>query len=219
MVRTLENHELAGMAFAPRNILLENPNDPASVTFKDHHAKLYQSYAPLSEVNSGIDLFKKWLATGFLENWIGEPSNVLLRKSSVKKIGLFNVKLRGCSDFEMWIRMMYHYDVGFVNEPLSSFRFHSSSAGQTMAQRNVGWLDRLWLLEGLLEDKDISEDYPCVKLLRDRAALVALWLMHQRSQQSPPLPHMLKSFTEYCLYRLQRGVRHGTSIHGSLVED
>jgi glycosyltransferase involved in cell wall biosynthesis len=216
LARILENHERAGMVFAPRNILLENPDDPVSVAFRDHYEKLYQSYAPLSEVNSGIVLFKRWMATGFLENWIGEPSSVLLRKSSMEKIGLFNVKLSICSDFEMWIRMMYHYDVGFVNEPLSSFRFHSS-AGQKMARRNSVWVDRFWLLEGLLEDEDISKNYPRIKLLRYMAAPVALRLMRQRYPQPPPILHMLKSFTEYCVHSLRRRVDHSTSLHGSLV--
>jgi len=214
MVRILENYENAGMVFAPRDVLLENPDDSVAVAWK-RFSKLYQNYH-LGEVNSGIDLFRMWLADGFLENWIGEPSNVLLRKSSIEKVGLFNLKTRSCSDFEMWIRMMYYYDVGFVNEPLSCFRVHSSSTGRKMEERNFGWLDRVWLLEGLLEDKSCLENYPRIKQLRDEAARVAiLHMLHLYRRQSSPLLFAARSFTEYCLYRGRRWIHYAPSIHGS----
>lgn len=212
MSQILESHERAGMVFAPRDMLLENPDEASSVAFKEHYGSLYHEYAPLCEINSGIDLFKKGLRTGFLENWIGEPSNVLLRRSSFGEIGLFNEKLKSCSDWEMWVRIMYHFDVGFVNEPLSSFRIHSSSAGHYMERHNLVWLDRVWLLEGLLEDKEISRNYPEIKQIRDETVRTAIGDMYN----SPSKCYMLKSFTDYCVYRLCRTINCEASIHGCL---
>jgi len=40
MVRLFELHEQVGMVFAPRDILLENPYDPAAIAWKEKYGKL-----------------------------------------------------------------------------------------------------------------------------------------------------------------------------------
>ena len=57
-------------------------------------------------------------------NKIGEPSVVLLRRGLVLQLGGFAPELKQLVDLEMWLRVMAHAKVGFIPEPLASFRVH-----------------------------------------------------------------------------------------------
>lgn len=216
MVRLFDTYEQVGMVFAPRDIILENPDDPIAVAWKKRHHTLHARFKGLAEFNRGIDLFEQWLTIGFRQNWVGEPSNVMLRKSCLDQVGLFNTRMRACSDYEMWIRMMYFYDVGFVNEPLSAFRVHSASASSIQARQNRSWLDMMWLLEGLLAHDEICENYPQIKRLR------CLWAGLTMIQQalrilrggSVPILYMIGSLNDYFAYLAQSMSHSAPSIHG-----
>ena len=46
------------------------------------------------------------------------PSSVLIKRSLFKKIGLFREDFPVCEDYELWLRICSHYEVGFIEEPL-----------------------------------------------------------------------------------------------------
>ena len=217
MVQTLEDNENVGMAFAPRDILIENPADPYQVGFRSHHARSYENFGTLRDVNRGIELFTTWLSNNFSENWVGEPSSVMLRKKSIQDVGLFNTKMQSCSDMEMWIRMMYFYDVAFINEPLSTFRYHTCSAGARIREKNLYWLDRLWLLEGLLEHEEIERDYQQIQRLRDiEAEAIRKSVLRRQDTRTPSLLYRIKSYAEYRHYCFRRLIHNAPSLHGSV---
>lgn len=215
MARLFKKHEKIGMVFAPRDVLLEDPNDPIAIAWKKKYGVLHTRFASLGEVNRGIDLFNQWLASGFRENWVGEPSSVMLRKACLEQIGLFNTRLQMCADFEMWIRMMYFYDVGFINEPLSAFRYHSASATSTNVRQNLHWLDMMWLLEGLLCHEEIRKSYPHIKWLRCLGAgqVVLRQILRMSRRETMPVLNMLRALADYLGY-LRLGFLHrAPSIH------
>jgi len=216
MARLFEKHNRVGIVFAPRDVLLENPADPAAVAWKEKYGTLHTRFGIyLGEVNRGVDLFNLWLASGFRENWVGEPSNVMLRKSCLEKVGLFNTRMRQCSDYEMWIRMMYFYDVGFIDEPLSAFRFHSASTTSASIQQNRHWLDRIWLTEGLLQCEEIRRSHPQIKRLRypEARRVAKEQIARIRRGDHMPILHMLRSLTDYCSYLLRSLSHCAPSIH------
>lgn len=217
MVQTLESNETVGIVFAPRDILLENPEDPFQVEFRNHQVHSYEKFGTLREVNPGIELFTAWLSNDFSENWVGEPSSVMLRKRSVEDVGLFNTKMISCSDMEMWIRMMYFHDVAFIDEPLSAFRFHASSAGARIREKRYNWLDRLWLLESLLEHEEIERDHEQIKRLRDiEAQIIRKSVLRRQDRAVPSFLYRIKSYAEYRRYCFQRFIHNAPSLHGSV---
>jgi len=169
-------------------------------------------------VNRGTAMFETWLSDNLRVNWVGEPSNVMLRRSALRRIGLFNTRIKSCSDFEMWIRMMHFSDVGFLDETLSAFRFHSLSAGAQIRARNLWWLDRLWLLEGILEHPEIERGYSQVKKLRDDEFRHILRQMTSYRDRKPEYSTLINGIVSYCKYRSERFLRSAPPIHGKLEQ-
>jgi len=46
------------------------------------------------------------------------PSAVMLRKSLLDEVGLFDEHLPACEDYDMWLRITWKYPVGLIETPL-----------------------------------------------------------------------------------------------------
>ena len=161
--------ERIGLVFAPRSIL-HDESDPDAHAWAQRYANLHAPFGPLAEVSPGRALFDRWLA-GVLrerdaENWIGEPSSVLVRRDAFARVGLFNDRLSQLVDVEMWLRILFFHDLGFVDEELSGYRHHTSSVSATHASGAESWLERLWLIEGLLQHAEIAAAHPELRRAR-----------------------------------------------------
>lgn len=55
-------------------------------------------------------------------------SSVVVRRECFDKVGLFNDEYFGSGDWEMWLRIAEHYDIGCVPEKLTSYRVHGTNA-------------------------------------------------------------------------------------------
>ncbi len=71
-----------------------------------------------------------------VENFVGNPSIVLVRRTRFERAGLFDEGLRLGQDWDMWIRIAWTCRIGIVDAPLLYFNFHSGSltAGQREAR-------------------------------------------------------------------------------------
>lgn len=57
--------------------------------------------------------------------WVGgSGSGVLVRRSVLDQVGLFDVTLTAAEDWDMWLRIVLHYPVYNVREPLVRIRRH-----------------------------------------------------------------------------------------------
>jgi glycosyltransferase involved in cell wall biosynthesis len=168
MAALLDESPGVGLVFAPRDVLLEHPDDPAARAWRDRYAVLHAPFSSLERVNDGRRLFREWLHVGIHENLFGEPSATMVRRECFERLGGFNPTLWQLVDVEMWLRIALYYDVGFLPEPLSRYRHHESSSTAGVARRALDWLDDLWVLERLLcEDLD-EEDRRFVRSQRRR---------------------------------------------------
>jgi len=215
MARLFERHERIGMVFSPWDILLENPDDSGAIAWIKRFGAPHTHFKFLREVNRGIDLFNEWLTNGFGENWVGGPSSVMLRKPCLERIGLFNTRMRQASDLEMWMRMMYFYDVGFIEERLSALRFHSASATSHNVRQNIHWLDMMWLLEGLLCYEEIRKTHPQLNRLRyaEAARVVMQQASRIRRRSAMPASYLLSSLIDYMGYSIAALVDRAPPIH------
>jgi len=187
----LSDEEIA-LVFSPREVLLEEGSDPE---WAKRFARPHDRFRRLERVNEGRDLFRQLLAAGFEENWIGEPSAVLLRRRTLEQVGLFNERLFQIADLELWARIAYGHRLGFVDRNLSVYRHHEQSGTAQNARARRDWFDRMWLLEGLLRIPNLTEeDRSALRRLR-RATLrrslraQAGRLVHRR--WTPELPSYL----------------------------
>ena len=68
----------------------------------------------------------------FMRPLFGSGS-VVFRRECANTVGYFDQDLLVGSDYEMWLRMARHFDLGGIDQPLLKYRFHES-----MATRGIG---------------------------------------------------------------------------------
>lgn len=176
----MERSESVGFAFAPRQVQDERP--PAQRT---GHPEPHRGLGQLAAVNDGAHLFRQIKETDFELNFIGEPSNVMVRRERFTHSGLCNTRVRQVLDLDLWVRLIYDCAVGFVDEKLSVYRFHhQASLTARHLDQGMQWLDRLWLLEGLSAVPKLWKLYPDLaerrRATRGRLPRDFLWLMQNR---------------------------------------
>ncbi|GFE71331.1 glycosyltransferase [Chroococcus sp. FPU101] len=137
LVNLAEQDNAIGLVFSPRNVLVTSNNSHQKLDSNYEEAQnLHRFWSVLKPIQWGQDLIED---SQFLEapiNKIGEPSTVLIRKEVFDKVGYFDLELAQLVDLEMWIRIMIHYKIGFVDETLSTFRIHPKQ--QTLKNVQTG---------------------------------------------------------------------------------
>lgn len=206
MVAVLEAEPSLGFVFAPRHVRLDGVPEADAADWLARFASIHQPLGPLSTVNDGRLLFELVRRDRFRRNWFGEPSSLMIRRQVLACVGLFNVELRQLTDLEMCLRLAFHFRVGFLPEPLSTFRVHGRSASSGNQKTGAAWLDGLWLLEGLSADPDIR---PELSIQADPQ----LWLLalagaiRRFSGASSRMGPRRAELLRYLRFRLARGTR------------
>jgi glycosyltransferase involved in cell wall biosynthesis len=150
MLRVARRDERIGMVFSRRRVKLPDELDLHARAWLRDFGDLHSRFEDLREVNDGPALLEQWLDRGFGENWIGEPSAVLVRASCFERLGGFNPHIRVLADVDMWARIMSAYQIGFIDQELCTFLHHQQSATARSMAAERQWLDRLWIIESLL---------------------------------------------------------------------
>lgn len=157
MARVMDSHASIGLVFSPRLVDFADPDHPDARTWYDKFGVLHRNLPPLTERSHGRAIFDAIRQNGFAYNWIGEPTAVMLRRSVLEDLGLFNIRLRQLTDLELWLRIAFFNDIGFVPEPLVTFRVHEASTSSVNQREGTAWLDRIWLMEGLRAHPEIRD--------------------------------------------------------------
>jgi glycosyltransferase involved in cell wall biosynthesis len=181
MMGLLLSNENVGLVFSPRDVIVEgDPEAELTKIWLQNCATLHTRFRTIEPVNHGRDLFAQYLDRGFRGNWIGEPSSVLIRKECFARLGLFNPNLYQVCDIEMWLRIMFSYDIGFLPEKLTAFRFHSDSTSFRNIASRRNFLDQLWLLESLSNCNSIMLAHPEIEWIRalELLRLAKAFLLH-----------------------------------------
>ena len=173
-VRLMDANPGLGFSFSRRAISLERPDPPNEDLRSTGVGDLQSAIGDLAEVMPGPALFERFLDAGFRDNWIGEPTSVMLRRSCLERSLLFNRRLRSMVDMDLWIRLMAFFDVGFLDAELATRSVGSASDTRAIRARRNDWLDRLWLLEGLSEFGELWDRHPKLAKLRrtDQKSLI-----------------------------------------------
>jgi glycosyltransferase involved in cell wall biosynthesis len=174
MASVFEQAPSVGLVFSRREVVLDDPEDPAAQAWIRTYATLHDGFGPLEPVNSGSELLDRWLPTfgdADFENWVAEPSATMLRRDVVERVGGFHPRVRQSFDIDLWLRVMGVSDVGFVDEPLVTFRHHTRSLSAEMSRSHGDWLDRLWLFESLLSSAGFEDRRRMLRSFRRRELL------------------------------------------------
>lgn len=219
MVGVFDRDESVGLVFSPREIIVDHPDDQYTRIWLEQNADLKKYLGPLSEVNRGRDIVMQHAEEGFETNRIGEPTCVMVRRSILERIGTFSLRMHQSVDVEMWLRVLYLTKAGFVDEPLASFRLHGRAVTSGNLASGRGWLDRLWLIEGMLQLPDLEpEDRDRFRRLRGHAMRRIARQEASRIKHRLP-PSMLSdggAVADYLRYRASAARGAAPALHGSL---
>lgn len=100
------------------------------------------------------------------DNFVGEPTVVMLRRNIFYKFGTFNPHLIQICDLEFWTRVAIHTGMVYVPETLATFRVHSNA---TTAKNHSGRQYRTTALDPLVLLHDFAL-HPIYEPLRIVAA-------------------------------------------------
>jgi glycosyltransferase involved in cell wall biosynthesis len=193
MVGLAGEDERIGLVFARREILIESED----IEWLQRYSSLHERFSRLERNNDGRMLFGQLVDAGVEENWIGEPTAVLVSRRSLAEGEPFNPRLHQMDDLELWMRIMLRHRIGFIDKPLCIYRHHSQSSTAANARAGRDWLDRLWLLEGLLREDALGPERERLERLRRVALRRALRSQFRRFVQR----RFDREFLAYVRYR------------------
>jgi glycosyltransferase involved in cell wall biosynthesis len=226
MMQLFASHPQLGLVFTRRDLVVESdaPADLAS-EFLDDYSDPHLRFEQLDEVNNGGFLFDQHLDKGLYQSCIAEPPSTLIRREVFRRLGLFNTRMHQACDIEMWLRILFFYDVGLVDEKLLMFRVHGKSATVANRLTRKAEYDRFWLLEGLLSHAEIREAHPEIaawcedarkryrnSLIRPTAgwrSLAGKEGLREAVRDARELPRRIKFLREVEAFRKSRSPLHG----------
>lgn len=175
--RLMDANPRLGFSFSRRAVSVESSHAQREETWPNPGADLHSPLGELDEVMVGPAMLERHLDAGLRSNWIGEPTSVMIRRACLRRSRLFNRRLWLMIDIDLWIRLMAFFDVGFLDVELATRSVGSANATLTTLALRRGWLDRLWLLEGLTELRGLWSRYPQLAAMRraeQKSMLVSL---------------------------------------------
>lgn len=72
-----------------------------------------------------------------IDNIIGEPCTSLFSIKLFRKTGPYNNKLAQLLDYEYWIRVLKHFEIGIMPEKLISFRVHEMQTSNINSKKGI----------------------------------------------------------------------------------
>jgi glycosyltransferase involved in cell wall biosynthesis len=217
MVGLLERNPGVGLVFSRRDIELTDPADPAARRLKAKSDAGDRHLGELQEVNSGRLLFARWVSEGFTGNWVGEPSNVMMRRDLLRRIGTFSPHLHQRADMDLWLRAMFFSDVGFVDRPLAKYVVRSDSLTAVNQATGAGWLDTLWLVDGLLSYDEVRAGCPELHAMRRKT--IAKVARHAVRCLATGKWGRLRAAGDYLALRLRDGGLDRSTLYGALRDE
>jgi glycosyltransferase involved in cell wall biosynthesis len=155
-----------GMVVCRRDFIFEGVSDAVCKVFL-HCVERYdiEKLLPAKTEISSTD-FRRLVAQTFCNNFVGEPTSVLLHRTVFYRFGMFNPYLIQLCDIEFWTRVGINNGMTYVPERLSRFRVHGNS---TTERNRSTRKNQINLLDEMLMLMDFAF-HPVYALLREEAA-------------------------------------------------
>jgi glycosyltransferase involved in cell wall biosynthesis len=200
MLQVAERSPSVGLVFSRRDIAVSSSDEPGAA-WREKYARVHEHFGPLDEVNSGRKMFDAFAGAEFPDNWVGEPTNVMLRREAFDRLGGFHSEIRQPVDLELWTRAIFHFDVGFIDDTLATYRVLPDSVTRVTASEGSRWLDRLWFLESLLADEEIRRAHPELTNMARRERLHAAGSLAKGLRNGLPNRQRLQEARRYVRYK------------------
>jgi glycosyltransferase involved in cell wall biosynthesis len=119
-VKAMQDHPRVVVASGARTII----NSKGKVLFT-------RSGIRKTGVYFGREMIRRCIMAG--TNIIGDPVNVMWRRTAMEKVGLFDPTVVYCTDIEYWLRLLSVGDLYYNAEPTGFYRIHKNAAATSLA--------------------------------------------------------------------------------------
>ncbi len=127
-----------------RDFLIDADVDDKTRNFFTKECFSIDHFFPGQSFISGTEICR--LAVDELgDNFIGEPTCVMIKKSAFFKYGLFHPRMVQICDLEYWLRIGIYEGIAYVDESLATFRVHEKATSHVNKVARKGRLDILIL--------------------------------------------------------------------------
>lgn len=99
---------------------MESEVGEEGTTWSEQHSHLHERF-DLAENNDGHALFRQLVDAG-VENWVGEPSAMLIARSALDGGRLFSSRVHQTLDLDLWLRIMLRHASSAGNSTSNSRR-------------------------------------------------------------------------------------------------
>jgi hypothetical protein len=126
LIELLDNHPRVGFAFSAAHV----------VSYTDPNRVIATIEAPWTEITQGHKVRRH-----LLRHWrspIVAPT-VIARRACFDQVGVYDESLLLNADRELWIRVLRHWDVGYIATPLVRLREAETPATMTAASAQAIW--------------------------------------------------------------------------------
>lgn len=126
------NNEDLGLVYCDAFVIDEKNNTEyraSQLRAHSHSNKWLNSY-----LNSGKNEVSHFL---YKNNTINNVSGVLFRKNKFIEAGKGDVKMKFCGDWFLYIRILLLSDIGYISEPLNTYRLHPDSSYNSYFSSNT----------------------------------------------------------------------------------
>jgi len=131
-----------------------NPNVAMSFTNYDHMNEQYQYivdcfgyWNQFADVTTSSHSIKQPLAQVLAHNVVG-TSTVMVKASVFETVGLFDVDMSYCEDWQLWLKICEHFEVAVLTQSYTGYLMRNDSITQTDSKR----LQHLECIEQIISD-------------------------------------------------------------------
>lgn len=146
--RILETHPTVGFVSVEHEYDYEE-GIPTTKLYEELRAFRSEHIAP--GIHRGEELLDWWLLRSLHPNIIGEPSFVMMRRSLIERVGMFDRHMSQFLDVEYWTRCLAKADWYYLGKNLGTFRVHGGGASEQNRRKGRGMVDRLLCIERALK--------------------------------------------------------------------
>jgi len=212
-----------GLVFTRKRVIYEIALDETPAHLRQTRLGLtrdaHRGFSELGPLNDGRTLLAEMLSgDGPIVNWIGQPSAVMVRRAHLNVSGAFAYNVRMRVELDLWVRMLAHARVGFIDDQLVTYRWGHEAENASMSRTQRDWIEQLWILEGLARDEEVRRAYPQVdvKLHKERrqAFRTALRLGYPAYHGAKRLP--VQPYLQYAGFRTLCKIGRRPALFASL---
>ena len=124
------------MIVCKRNIIFDGVSKKTKRSYFRYMDKVSMDYVFAGKTDISRNDFCHAIMNNLRDNFVGEPTSVMLHRSVFDLYGMFNANFVQLSDLEFWARIGCNCGVKYISEALTTFRVHPKMATSVNREKN-----------------------------------------------------------------------------------